>query len=174
MASSSATSGTTVVARLRQGVSAIVARRRRAMLPDRFRGELPEPILALWSRLPSYDQHHLLAVAEDLRHSGARNHVVLAGLLHDIGKAGRITLPHRMIAVLVIAFAPGLGSRLRRAHRPWPGLEGLHLLLNHAERGADLLWDAGLPHEVVWLVRHHDSNLPHPELTALQAADHRN
>jgi hypothetical protein len=157
--------------RLRQGISALWARRRQASLPDRYKHALPNDVIMAWSRLAPYDQHHLLAVSADLQRGGATDQVIVAGLLHDIGKAGGVSLVDRVACVLLGRFLPGT---LRRLKRPPPGLNGLHLLTRHAEEGARLLERAGMPPEVVWLVRHHEAALDDPALRALQVADRRN
>lgn len=165
--------GTGVATRLRQGVAALFCRRGPVPPPARFRRHLPGAVVAQWRALASYDQRHLIAVAATLAASNHPEPVVLAGLLHDIGKAGRITVVDRVAHVLLGRLAPDLRDRLARRHRPLPGLNGLHLLLRHAAAGADALERAGMPAEVVWLVRHHERDLPHSGLTALRAADRR-
>ncbi len=124
-------------------------------------------------RLSPYDQHHLLAVAVDLEDSGADGALVSAGLLHDIGKAGRVTMFDRVIHVLVRPIAPRIYGIISASTRSLPGLRGLHLLEYHAEAGARLLERHGMPSRVVWLVRHHEHALPEPSLILLRAADRR-
>jgi HD-like signal output (HDOD) protein len=142
-------------------------------LPRRFGQRLPAAVAITWHELAPFDRRHLVAVAEQLERAGHPDHVVLAGLLHDIGKVGRITVVDRVAMVLLRRLSPVLLDRLAASRWSAPFLEGLHLLLRHAERGADLLADAGMPAEVTWLVRHHERPDAHPELRALQAADHR-
>jgi HD-like signal output (HDOD) protein len=69
--------------------------------------------------------------------------------------------------------SPKLRDRLASRPRPLPGLDGLHLLLGHAESGANLLAEAGMPADVVWLVRNHERRADSVSLRALQTADHR-
>lgn len=160
------------MSRVRQGMRAL-APAAAPTLPHRYVDRLPARVLRAWATLAPYDRRHLLAVARDLEAEGHGRHVVMAGLLHDIGKAGRVTVVDRVANVLLGRLAPGLRDRLAARSRPAPGLDGLHLLLHHAERGADLLADAGTPADVVWLVRHHQSEIDHAGLRALQAADRR-
>ena len=142
-------------------------------MPVHLAAMLPVPVRAAWHALGAFDRSHLVAVAEDLDASGQPDHVVLAGLLHDIGKAGRVTTLDRVAHVLLGRIAPGVRDKLTTRSRPLPGLNGLHLLLRHADYGADLLAAAGLPARVVWLVRHHEQPTEHADLRALVAADHR-
>lgn len=165
-------SRTPPLTRIRQGLRAL---RPRATppLPERFARDLPAPVVATWDALSTYDRRHVIAVANDLEDAGHPPHLVLAGLLHDIGKVGRVTVVDRTASVLLGRLAPGIRERLAARPRPLPGLDGLHLLLHHAERGADLLASAGVPADVVWLVRHHEREFDSTDLRALQAADHR-
>jgi hypothetical protein len=160
------------LARLQQGIRALLPARPEA-LPWRLAERLPEPVLAAWQALAPYDRRHQAAVAGDLDASGHPDSVVLAGLLHDIGKAGRITVVDRVGLVLLGRLAPGVRGRLAARERSLPGLNGLHLQFRHAEVGAGQHDRAGMPAEVVWLVRHHERDIDNPELRALQAADRR-
>jgi hypothetical protein len=162
-----------MLTRLRQGITAIFSSRTPLPFPEPYRGKVAPGIIAQWDRLSPYDQRHLVAVATDLRRSGLPETVVLAGLLHDIGKAGTVWLPARVLVVLMQRFSPDLARRLKTMPSPPPGLRGLHLLLNHAERGASMLETHGMRSQVSWLVRHHEALTSHPYLTALQAADQR-
>ncbi len=163
---------TTAFARIRQGLRTL-SPAPPPPIPARLAARLPEPVLTRWHALGSYDRRHLVAVASDLTASAQPDHVVLAGLLHDIGKAGRVTIVDRVAHVLIGWIMPRMRARLAARSRPVPGLDGLHLLLRHAETGADLLEKTGMPAKVVWLVRHHEQPTEHPDLRALVAADHR-
>jgi hypothetical protein len=165
--------GETLPARLRQGVRALVLARRAVPLPEPWEDRLPAAVRQAWYALGPYDQRHLVAVARRLADEGHGEHVVLAGLLHDIGKAGHISLAARTLFVLAAPLGAGPRVAAIRRIRRAPGLGGLHLLLHHAAAGADMLERAGLPPEVVWLVRHHERAIDHPGLRALRAADRR-
>lgn len=158
--------------RIRQGLRALLPSSP-PPLPAHIAERLPEPVRAAWRSLSAYDRRHLVAVAADLDASGQPDHVILAGLLHDIGKAGRVTIFDRVAHVLLGQIAPSASTKLAARSRPLPGLDGLHLLVRHATTGADLLADAGMPAEVVWLVRHHEQPTEHADLRALVAADRR-
>lgn len=164
--------GPSPLSRMRQGLRALVPTPA-PVLPPSYAEHLPARVARAWDALATYDQRHLIAVAGDLAAAGHSAHVVLAGLLHDIGKPGRVTVVERVAVVMLDRLAPRLRDRLASRPRPLPGLDGLHLLLRHAERGANMLAEAGMPADVVWLVRHHERETGRNDLRALQAADHR-
>lgn len=143
-------------------------------LPRHLVEHLPAEIQQAFRALASYDQRHLIAVAHDLESSGLPRHVVLAGLLHDIGKSRRVSVVDRVAKVVCTRLAPRLLLRIACLDRPPRLLEGLHLLLRHAARGADMLTEAGMPADVTWLVRHHEHDIADADLHALKAADGRN
>ena len=127
-----------------------------------------------WDALSPYDQHHLISVATDLRENGKPLDLVLAGLLHDIGKPAHVPLAARVAVVLLDRFPPSLKVRIRDLKNPPVGLSAIHSLLNHAGIGADLLASHNMSPAIVWLVRHHEGTLSNPWLVALQDADNRN
>ena len=141
-------------------------------MPSDLATQVTPQTLEAWNTLSTYDRRHLLDVAMDLERQGVDYDVVLAGLLHDIGKPANTSLPARVAVVLLQKLAPRLIVRLRSTSSPPPGLKQLHLLLNHANRGADLLAEYGEPERVVWLVRHHEDEQPADQgLITLQRAD---
>ncbi|MDF3042406.1 MAG: hypothetical protein K0Q71_5112 [Thermomicrobiales bacterium] len=160
------------LARIRQGLRALVPAPA-AVLPPRYARHLPAGVAQAWETLGAYDQRHLIAVAGELAAAGHSERVVLAGLLHDIGKAGRVSVVDRVAVVMLDRLSPKLRDRLASRPRPLPGLDGLHLLLGHAESGANLLAEAGMTEDVVWLVRNHERRPGSVSLRALQTADHR-
>ena len=159
--------------RLRQGLTALLRLRKPVQMPPAYRKLLPEAVVERWNQLSAYEQHHLIAVASDLRASGKSRDLVLAGLLHDIGKPSRITIGARVSVVLINRFSSSTSNRIRSMASPPTGLQTLHLLLKHAENGADMLASHGVAQGIVWLVRHHEDSLSHPWLRALQEADNR-
>jgi hypothetical protein len=75
---------------------------------------------------------------------------VRAALLHDIGKSGRgVTLPARVLWVLLGRAAPGLRAALARRGGGWAALA------DHAAVGASRLRAAGVDQRIVALVAGH-------------------
>jgi hypothetical protein len=142
---------------------------------------LPVAALALYQGMASGDQRHALQVLAALRRSGAwGNEVEQAALLHDVGKSqARLTLAHRVIAVLLHSLAPRWLERQIVAPAPsWRYPFYVHV--HHAEIGAALCARAGCSPVTVALVRAHQdpafAALPpelHAALAALHQADER-
>lgn len=179
MASFDRLSSTTVTvpaaSRMRQGLRALLGLRSSLSqsLPARYRTALPIRVVEKWDRLAPYDRRHLLAVASNLRSDGHADEVVLAGLLHDIGKPDRLSVATRATAVVIERIGKDARSRTIEISFPVPWFRQLQATLRHATAGADLLSRHDVSPQVVWLVRHHDSDLSHPDLQALRAADAR-
>jgi hypothetical protein len=100
------------------------------------------------------DQRHSLDVFYTLRRRDCRDeNLLLAALLHDVGK-GEVRLWQRVVFVLLQAGPPGL---LRRLAQPkgagWR--RALASLNDHGVRGAALAREAGAPPAVVELIRNH-------------------
>ncbi len=143
-----------------------------------LRALLPPRLWALFRAMPAAEQAHALRVWKGLRACGVtRNEVLMAGLLHDVGKArARLRLWERVLAVLLLAWPRirPLVLRLPPARRAW------RVAREHPEWGARLLQEAGAPVLTVRLVRHHH-DVPEafedPEfrhyLTMLQRVDRR-
>jgi hypothetical protein len=68
---------------------------------------LPAAAARVFDAMPRADQRHALEVVARLRSTGQTDPDLLAAaLLHDAGKGTRLRLWHRVVAVLVEAFAP--------------------------------------------------------------------
>jgi hypothetical protein len=68
---------------------------------------LPTAAARVFDAMPRADQRHALEVVARLRSTGQTDSDLLAAaLLHDAGKGRRLRLWHRVVAVLVEAFAP--------------------------------------------------------------------
>jgi putative nucleotidyltransferase with HDIG domain len=97
------------------------------------------------------DERHATRTAEALRALGADEELIAAGLLHDIAKPPETRLWHRIAAVLLERFAPGLRRRLAR------GSGTLGRYLDHARLGAEEARRRGASERVVRLIaRHHE------------------
>lgn len=130
----------------------------------------------LLKRLAPADRVHLFTVHRELVRQGYQNADLLnAAILHDVGKAddrSRVTLPHRVINVLLNKFAPSLTPSLTRQNGGWIS-HGMYLTLNHPELGAELVRLTGASERTCWLIEHHTDGTirDDAELDALQAVD---
>ncbi len=145
-----------------------------------IRAFLPPGLWDLFLQMPPAEQAHGLRVWRVLQAQGVQDRdVLMAGLLHDVGKSPfRLRLWERTLVVLAVkgfprrwkAWAREEGPRWRRA---------LAVALEHPRRGAEMLARHGAPPRVVMLTRHHHDPpkaLPpelQPLLRVLQAADRR-
>ena len=102
--------------------------------------------------------------------------LLAAALLHDVGKtqggAGRLQLWHRVAAVLMRTFAPGLLGRMGQAQTGgWR--QPFYVQQQHGAIGAELAAQAGCSARTVALIRCHEdlpADTDDPLLAALQAA----
>lgn len=130
---------------------------------------LPAAGRALFFSMTRNDQRHSLTVYRALRERGcADDELLAAALLHDSGKGGgRVPFVVRPLVVLLRAFAPRALDWLARAPRPW-FRRPFYNAWRHAEIGAELAAQAGMPARVVTLIRtHHQPNGPASELHAV-------
>ncbi|MEZ4507974.1 MAG: hypothetical protein R2848_19445 [Thermomicrobiales bacterium] len=129
-----------------------------------------------FTALPVFDQQHLCRVANHLVAQGVTDRdVLVAGLLHDIGKSdGRtqVRLTDRIAKVVLRHASPGT---LRSVASSYPGgrFPGLALTMLHPELGADQARAMGCSERTCWLIRNHEAetDLGDHDLARLQAAD---
>lgn len=130
---------------------------------------LPAAGRAVFFTMSRNDQRHSLTVYRALRERGCDDADLLAAaLLHDSGKGGgRVPFVIRPAVVLLRAFAPGALRWLARSPRPW-FRRPFYYAWRHADIGANLAAQAGLPPRVVTLIRtHHQPDGPAAELHAV-------
>lgn len=168
---SDATSWRTRIAQLLAGLRA-APDPTEAEIVERYLTPATQPLLA---RLPAHDRRHLVQVALKLERRDPTNHdLILAGLLHDIGKAdetGTVRMIDRVAKVSLERFAPRLLARLtQRGHARL--LHGLYLAAQHADLGAALAEQAACSQRTVWLIKNHEtSGIADNDLRTLMVVD---
>jgi len=122
------------------------------------------PLFPLFEGMSRRDQRHCLDVYHRLRAWGVDDgHLLMAALLHDVGKGRDVRLWHRVAFVVLQNVAPALLARAKG---------GLASLRDHPRLGADLLRAHGAPEPVVYLVLHHeDGQQGDAALALLQKSD---
>ena len=137
-----------------------LAARRRPPDPAPAQQALPEPLFALFGRMPAEDRRHALAVMALLVSRGEADAALLqAALLHDVGKAeAGVRLHHRVSRVLLRGTARSLWRWLAASPTGWR--RPYWVMSNHPARGAVWVETQGGDADVVALIRYHESKAP--------------
>jgi putative nucleotidyltransferase with HDIG domain len=152
--------------------------------PDRSRAALylTPALLALFDAFRPAEAQHSLYVLETLLHMGESNpSLLMAALLHDIGKTRYpYTLPERVIVVLTRKFFPTLAKRWG-AGDPQTWRRPFVISQQHPAWSAEMVAQAGADPLTIELIAAHQRKMDHaPQdeterlLAALQAADDEN
>ncbi len=130
--------------------------------------------LALFGSQSAADQRHSIAVARVLLRSGySSRDLIVAALLHDVGKREAAFTPwHRTAIVVAEAAAPWL-LRLLARHRRVKWLAPFWAHTIHAAAGSEFAARAGVSDRAVYLIRSHHTRRPDgdEELCMLTWAD---
>lgn len=177
-----------ILYRVRQFGRAVVAPRLPVSAQDLGQAHdmLPPDGWRIFKSMPRTEQHHAMSVWRSIRARGYdQPEAAQAALLHDCAKhGGGVTLVHRVAAVLIKSFAPGMWRRLK--HMPEPARRDVRFPLwvhaNHPARSAAAAAAAVCLPGAVELIRRHQEELrddrpPAPIddlLAAFQAADDEN
>jgi len=124
--------------------------------------------LRLFDAMPVADRRHGLDVVAALRAEGFDDRdVLLAGLLHDVGKGGLGVWPR-----VVYSLGQRYGAWVWRLAGRWPGgAAAMTTLASHPERSARLARAAGCSPRTVELIRWQEAPLDPVAGEALRVAD---
>lgn len=133
---------------------------------------LSPALLDLFLQQPAFEQAHSLKVLRRLGEHGEHPDLMVAALLHDLGKARfPLRLWERIYIVLVSALAPGWMQSLaivspeQLPRQPF-WMRPLVIARSHPTWGAQLAEEAGVSEIAVWLIRNHQ-NRQAPKLVTL-------
>ncbi len=140
---------------------------------------LDEPLLRLFKSMPRSDrQHHLRVLQYLLKRNHQHSSLLVAALLHDVGKTCvNITIFDRILAVVIKALLPRQFNRWSQGE-PHGWRRAFVVSAQHPNWGADMIESAGADPVAVALTRYHQT--PSTEITndklrrlliVLQAAD---
>lgn len=127
---------------------------------DTLQNLLSPSLLRLFEGMSPADQAHSLDIYRRLLQQGENDpHLLVAALLHDVGKSRYPFSPlERVLVVLVQAFAPRLAQAWgQSAPRSWK--RPFVVAAQHAEWGAQMAADAGASPLTVALIRYHQEAL---------------
>jgi hypothetical protein len=127
--------------------------------------------LELFDGMHVADRRHGLDVVATLRAEGVTDHeVLLAGLLHDVGKGQTGVWPR-----VAYSLGQAFGSWVWRVAARLPGFHAaLARLRDHAETSASLAAAAGCSPRIVELIRHQDAPIDPEAGRLLKLADEAN
>jgi hypothetical protein len=132
----------------------------------------------LFRQMSSADRSHSLRAYRWLvEHGYEQYELLVAGLLHDCGKAAtHLTVWQRTLKVLLKRLAPSYWRRLSALADADNWRYPFYILAEHARIGAEWAEEAGCSELTCWLIAHHETDIPreHPRydlLRALQDAD---
>jgi hypothetical protein len=132
---------------------------------------LPERAWPLFDGMPVADRRHGLDVAQRLLAAGHDDpDLLVAALLHDAAKGGRLRLWHRVAGVLLEAVAPRLLTRLASPARgSWR--HAFYVYRHHAALSAEAARAAGCSERSAAIIRGSTSEADRALAAAFHMAD---
>ncbi len=140
---------------------------------------LPPRLYRLFDSMPRREKQHALSVLKRVQNEGGSHpDLMVAALLHDVGKSRMpFSLPGRVAVVVIGALSPTLAGRWatgepKGLRKPFV----IHAM--HPRWGAEMAKEAGASPLAVELIRRHHDPVPDPPISEtdrllklLQAAD---